>query len=139
MDELLRPQLDFDDNDEEEADNPWSASLKPTLEGGKDGDAQIDMEKYFSNGSSTQEKPSSRPEKGRTSIGRYQEAADDGEEEGESTAPFGVTRRDSSDSDDIGRDGGPLSLEELDGWMKQVNSKPSCDENDSQAATNARH
>ena len=34
-------------------------------------------------------------------------------------------RNSSSDEDDFDRGGDPLSLEELDGWMNQINSKAS--------------
>ena len=65
------------------------------------------MEKYFSNGDITR---SNKPRK-KDAYKRYQGGSSDDEME----------QQDSDD--DFDRDGDPLSLQELDGWMNQVNQK----------------
>lgn len=67
------------------------------------------MEKYFSNGDITR---SNKPrKKDAYNSKRYQGGSSDDEME----------QQDSDD--DFDRDGDPLSLQELDGWMNQVNQK----------------
>ena len=80
-------------------------------DGSKEEQPQYSLEKYFSNGDITRDRRSRRP------------APADRRRYGGGSSDEELDKEDSDEELDFERDGNPLSLEELDGWMNQVNKK----------------
>lgn len=129
MDELMKPCLDYDDNENEEDLGLLLAPTLAALKDPNDDPVEYGIEKYFSNGDIDRGAGASavfgkRVGK-RSNMRRYSDDADDligGV--GPGTDHYRIVRRDSTDSDEeeFARGGDePLSLEELDGWMSSIN------------------
>ena len=140
MDNLMKPCLDFDDNDEESGDAV--SRLRPTLHfnlGAKKVDGEEDteqpeqyiMSKYFSNGESQIDrghKAKAIFSKRKGNASGYSRKRRYSGDEGDVNTGLGIDKGfDDSDEedDDLDRESDPLSLEELDGWIKQINMKQS--------------
>ena len=130
MDRLIQPCIDDDDEEEggkkKGSQLPW---MVPSYdddtddifrdeddgemvldENSKEEQPQYSLEKYFSNGDITREN-------------RRRPAPADRRRYGGGSSDEELDKADSDDELDLERDGNPLSLEELDGWMNQVNKK----------------
>jgi len=119
MDSLMQPVLDFDDNDEEEDIRYKERLSKENAEGKEGQSSEYSIEKYFSNGDV--DRGHKGPEvfsKRNTRVRRYSGDQDD------PNTGFGYNAGQvDSDEDELERGGDPLSLEELDGWMNEINQK----------------
>lgn len=131
MDQLMKPCLDFDDDDEEDDElleddqggvlHGGNSGLKPKLTISENDD---NLEKYFSNGdvdrghienkdeSSNEHKAVFSKRNGRNQptgrVKRYNNSDQDDD-------------FDDDEDDELERGGDPLSLDELNGWMNQIN------------------
>ena len=140
MDQLMKPCLDFDDNDEEDMGDDSGVELnglRPTLDKNQDVEEQpqYDIEKYFSNENvdkprrqtplPTQAVFSQRNGKVGGVGRRYSSSS---EEEDDLNGGYGKSSSHNDESDDedddefARQDDDPLSLDELDGWMNQINT-----------------
>ena len=147
MDQLMKPCLDFDDDDDEdESGGAALQGLKPKL---NNGDAkeppqqEYNISKYFSNGdvdrghigtdnttalSSSQTVFSKRNGKAGMVTRYNNEDDDDDEDDGDTYGRKNIKALqdnymddDEDDDDELERGGDPLSIDDLDGWMNQIN------------------
>ena len=144
MDQLMKPCLDFDDDDdEEESGGAALQGLKPKLDNGdakEPPQQEYNISKYFSNGDvdrghigtdnttalSSQTVFSKRNGKAGM-VTRYNNEDDD-EDDGDTYGRKNIKALqdnymddDDDDDDELERGGDPLSLDDLDGWMNQIN------------------
>ena len=138
MDQLMKPCLDFDDDDEEEesGSRPIMKGLKPKLDsnGEKESlDQNYNISNYNSNGDVDRGHKQSAAHSSQTVfskrngkagvVKRYNSEEDEDEDEGDT---YGRKNNkdnfmDDDENDEFERDGDPLSLDELEGWMNEIN------------------
>ena len=116
LDNLMLPCLDFDDDDKEDQQDSLFGHLEAKPEAEDKGDDEPETYNLAKLNSIGQ---SSRP-KGIGVVRRYSE--DDDEEEEVVQKPINDS---DSDDDDLDRGGDSLSLQELDGWMNEINTTDS--------------
>lgn len=121
----MKPVLDWNDDDEDD-DDDFEGTLKSKADGGENGGsgAQYSMEKYFSNGDVDRGHKASDNFGRRNGRARRYSGDNNDPNTGGGFTGYDDDERDSSDEDELERGGGDLlGLEELDGWMNEINSK----------------